>query len=545
MFTSSILSFTAVKLNQLKVQLFLIPLCAFMMIFSSTAQPSFWFKTQNQIDSFPLLYPNLKEVGYLVIGSIDTTLSDIHDLSPLSSIKKVWADLYVRNNPHLKTLYGLHNIDSVFTIVHSEITNNDSLINLEGLESLKYVTDDFRIQGNNLLQSLHGLENLVTTEKFFIAYNASLQTLDGLTNLEVVLEAFCVDGNHLQALNLPKLRKVGTLCIYDEDELESLSGLSSLDSIGFYPLSCIVDIHGNQLLKDLHGLENKKVRDGIGIYIQENFSLKNTEALLTWQVDSIRVLSVVKNASLPEVILPFQKAKTIGIQNNPSLQKIEFPMLAWVEEDIFIQENDTLGSLGMPQIKKVGRDVIMEVNQNLTFLFMPNLDTIGGELRLWKNAMQTMEGLQGLKFIGTEFDIHENKLISLQGFDSLKYVGDAIDILDEHQLVNVTTFSTLDSIGWNLDGFENGGIGFTDCFALPVISLENHSVKFAPGSIVGAVNCTVLDSFRFSGLTEISSIIFLNNENLLSTDFLNLKKIGSIPNALKAFWIRNNPSLLT
>lgn len=95
--------------------------------------------TQVGVDSFPILTDSAEFVGSLIIGyPSGDQLSDIHDLTPLSSIKKVYGNLKLRNAPHLKSLEGLHNIDSIFAYVEVSITNCDSLLDLNGLANLSY-----------------------------------------------------------------------------------------------------------------------------------------------------------------------------------------------------------------------------------------------------------------------------------------------------------------------------------------------------------------------------------------------------------------------
>jgi hypothetical protein len=130
-------------------------------------QAGFHFTRQGQIDSVNLLIPNYSGLAYsLVIGypntptGPDTITSDIHDLSPLYKIRYVGDGLIIRNNPRLKSLYGLHNLDTIYGGVYSQIVGNDSLTSLSALSNLRYMgSDALYIQGYSL-ESLHGLEGL-------------------------------------------------------------------------------------------------------------------------------------------------------------------------------------------------------------------------------------------------------------------------------------------------------------------------------------------------------------------------------------------------
>ncbi len=198
-----------------------------------SAQPGLWLTRQSQVDSVPILYPNLEAVGSLIIGYIPTQPgeeSDIDDLSPLTGIKKIYGDLYIRKNPRLKSLYGLHLVDTVFTGIHSEILENDSLPNLAGLDNLRFVGGFFNIKDNPLLQTTEGLGELRGMVKATIADNPLLQNLD-LPNLERVYDYLNLLHNAVQTAHLPKFRRTDGLSINGE-LLTDLSGFAALDTIG-------------------------------------------------------------------------------------------------------------------------------------------------------------------------------------------------------------------------------------------------------------------------------------------------------------------------
>lgn len=85
---------------------------------------------------------------------------------------------------------------------------NESLANLEPLSSLTSIGSDVYIIGDNLFTDLSGLENLATIGGVLSFQYSNLTSLSALANLSVV---------------------DGPLGIYNNDYLESLSGLDGLD----------------------------------------------------------------------------------------------------------------------------------------------------------------------------------------------------------------------------------------------------------------------------------------------------------------------------
>jgi hypothetical protein len=153
--------------------------------------------SQQEVDDFGA--SNYAEVtGLLSIGVSPNqgSISDIIDLTPLSSLNKVQT-LSIQYNPNLVSLDGLNNIRSVNSENQSQsnqsnfwITNNDSLKNLNGLESLETVGWALRIEDNLSLESLDGLNSLASIgNNFEITGNnvledyCDLQTFLAQTNL--------------------------------------------------------------------------------------------------------------------------------------------------------------------------------------------------------------------------------------------------------------------------------------------------------------------------------------------------------------------------
>ena len=91
-----------------------------------------------------------------------------------------------------------------------QITANDTLTNLSGLDNLTSIGGDLRINSNDGLTSLNGLSDSLTSigGTLQIFNNDSLTSLSGLENLNSI---------------------EGWLQIIDNDALTSLSGLDSLD----------------------------------------------------------------------------------------------------------------------------------------------------------------------------------------------------------------------------------------------------------------------------------------------------------------------------
>ena len=94
------------------------------------------FSSQQDIDSFAILYPNCTDLnGGIFVEKIDT--GEIFNLNGLSKIKTVGKFIQIKDNANLKSLRGLDQLTHVGGGL--SIINNDSLVDLNGLNSLTQI----------------------------------------------------------------------------------------------------------------------------------------------------------------------------------------------------------------------------------------------------------------------------------------------------------------------------------------------------------------------------------------------------------------------
>ncbi len=168
------------------------------------------FEEQTDIDAWPSCYTTID--GNLVITNNGP--NTVTDLSPIGGITLVTGSVNI-NSLNLTSLQGLglEMINSNFSI-----TNNDFLVNLEGLESLTSVGTLF-ISNNDNMETIDGLEGLTTAGSIDIEDMPSLTNVDGLINLT---QAFSIDIQFNDALT-------------NVDGLANIMSLDNLLSITFNP----------------------------------------------------------------------------------------------------------------------------------------------------------------------------------------------------------------------------------------------------------------------------------------------------------------------
>ncbi len=239
-----------------------------------------------------------KIVGSLrIIGN--SNFEYINDLSPLESISVISEDLQIKDNPELISI----NLSNVRTVGGAlQVTNNDSLINLDGLSELSTLGSYIRINDNYALLDIDGLSSITSTSSVYVSLNNSLQNLNGLQNITTINR---------------------DIEIFNNSALENIEGLSNAIAVHLEKLR----VDGNQSLISLNGLN--------GVYVTDHLYVASNPLLLNFQglenLTSIGLTS--QGTTIPHLIIYYSDALTsleglenieyvggtVEIKNNPQL----------------------------------------------------------------------------------------------------------------------------------------------------------------------------------------------------------------------------------
>ncbi len=259
--------------------------------------------------------------GYLVIGVPDGTgSSNISDLSPLNTIKRIDNYIQIIKNSILTSTSGL-NIH--YLVGGISITENPSLERIEGFNDITSILL-LNLSNNDVLSDLSGLTQI--TE---IQYNLSIiqcpliTNLDWLTNLTIAGNTITISScDSLRNVNgLNNLRELtsesGSITVSYNDALENLDGLLNLNAT----LTTLY-VMGNPLLQNISGLENIDVYQTLKI-IDNNLlqSLQGLEKVTR----NFSIISIVNNNSLIELQGLNNLSHTYGefnIRNNGGLTSL-------------------------------------------------------------------------------------------------------------------------------------------------------------------------------------------------------------------------------
>jgi hypothetical protein len=463
------------------------------------------------VDSFPLLYPDIKRVGTLIVAKDDSVnLTDIHDLSPLAQLQFV-NSLYISNNGPLQTLDGLQWID---TLEYVTIFNNPSLKSLYGLHETRKLYG-LTIRKNNALPNLQGLNKLRRLDGMTIERCANLTSLSGADSLDYVFGSISIRGNpRLKSVSgFPSLGTVGLLVTHND----------SLLHFGHFPkmMNFGISVQHNAMLQDFSELPPFNPGAIVGIGAIENPSLTSFAGCET---TPYLLVNVVDNPALEE-LSTFDYVPRVGaVIQGPAIRKICFPKADTVE---------SFQVYNCPRLKTL-------VN------VLPNADTVGQFYEIYQNdSLHTIHEDQGPKHI-TRFRVYDNpQLEYITGFEAMERVSPQYSPVPPHPLTDWGTLSFHSPKFSKISGFNNlkqlGTLevvvpGYYSFLADPDIQFEaiegfnglevsHDEIKFWPKD-------TLLNSFPrkllgFQNLHTAHTLKFFRIRDTLSA-FQNLETLGPV-----------------
>ncbi len=243
---------------------------------------------------------NLKTVDF-VINLVD--LPNLENLHALSNLESIGVGLFLNKLPILTNLNGLEQLTHIGSVL--DISYNNTLVNLDGLSGLSTFDDysgestiSIYIIDNPILTSLEGLSNIQTPiEKLMIRENDSLINLNGLESISGTLNELFLSNLNLKDLSalanvtsIDYLNITGCYSLTSLDQLAQLSSISQLH-LSNNPILGDIDVICNAspnlysltleempLLEDLTCFQNIKTVPG-NIFLSNNSSLTSLQGL--------------------------------------------------------------------------------------------------------------------------------------------------------------------------------------------------------------------------------------------------------------------------
>ncbi len=543
------------------------------------------FSSQAEVNAFAIDFPDC--TGFS--GTLTISGNDITDLSPLLQLVSI-GDLIIDNNSQLTSLIGFGNLENYTgnNIIISnnpsllsldgidglggesdvesviEIVNNDSLINLEGLNEL-INTDFLVIEGNDALLNLTGLDNYLGSAVMTISNNASLESFEGMNNFNGTTSLTIEDNPSLIDISsLSSNQFIEGFFIINNDSLTNIDGLEVTNEFfGFR-------IVGNDALVNISALSNIQTPSSlIEIIENSNLSVCSIDTLCTnTTTDTITITNNASGCnSIEEIEETCSSCPTgpiiLASQAEVNAFAIDFPNCTEVSNELIISGDDITNLSPLSQIVTV--DASLNIVNNPTLESLQGLENISrvmgmeiesndllpnllglegliegliapefGNISIRNNASLT--SLQGLNNFpgGSQFDfeiINNDNLLNFEGLDSLFEIEDIIIVGNEL----ISDFTGLVSLERCDELIISDNINLTSLNGLNLIEMIN--------GLVIENNPLLANLDGINSLTTLSNTLIINNNNAL-TNLNGLMSVGIEEDPfVNELTITNNPNL--
>ncbi|MEM8907883.1 MAG: leucine-rich repeat protein, partial [Bacteroidota bacterium] len=467
---------------------------------------------QDSINHFVSNYPNCNRLQNLILD------------------QPIW--------PGVQSLSELSNVDSILgDLVLVGLWLND----FSGLENLKYVGGDIRIQQSRFnFAELTGFASLEFVGGDVIyTQNLTTNALNGFQNLHQI------DGDLVIKDNNGALPTIGLENLAGFEQLESIGGSftvsnhSNLDSIGHF--SNLTSIGGQWLVKDNDNLVaidtfNQLESVGDSLLISNNPLLSVAKSIPSLKhVDGAMILSTADTSLSFDQL---ETVQTLMIHHSDQLTSLQtFDQLSLIDGDLTITENENLTNLvGFNKLLEVKGSIQVKDNdldtlrcfQNLAnvdstiyvaeilndFQGLDNLTQVGGDLKI--RFARVIPHMNALQTVGKDLDIQSTIVSSLDHFNTLTTIGGTLLIAD--YLDTLKGFDSLvDVQSFPLAGFDDiqfwGGFG----------SLQAYNGDFVLG---GKSELDSINAFK-ALQTVYGDFVIENNHQLRNlSNFVQLKTVN-------------------
>ncbi len=543
--------------------IYLLPACLVLLNFFSSNRTSgqcpsgnLTLSNQADVNNFVSTYPDCTELpGDLTISSSPNNL--ITDLTPLSQITAVIGKISIPQILNDLSLDGLENIQSARSlIIGSEYASTPQLWypNLAALGNITGHLDSLFIGSLGVNSIGTDFPNITSIGYLLISGNPFITSIPTFPSLIKVQDLTVNKCNSLENLNLPENIAVIDFFPGQDTIYPFNSGIYIQSNPALQTITCNANL---TKLHDLSVTYNDELETIAGFQsldsIRNQFSLSGKKPTI---FNSFYNLSYIRSASLTldaeGIIEPFsemyislgENAATVEIGSGGLSINADMVSSLWVTGAIIssggkVQLSGTFQTInGLGSLQEIGGHYILSC-PNLTQLpNMQQLSVISGNLIFFgsQNSLLNFEGLNGLSSIIGDFRFGSGStsanyaLQSLNGLEMLTEVGGILEFRSLPTLSNIQALTNLTYVG-----------GEYSLRNLPMLSNEGVSLpNFASSGGIRIVSTGFTEIPEMPVFTSLYGDLFIDNNPMLSEISFNEALAFS-----GQFTLTNNPEMST
>ncbi|MCF6308812.1 MAG: hypothetical protein L3J09_12795 [Flavobacteriaceae bacterium] len=418
--------------------------------------------SQEEVDLFGTqAYTKIE--GSLLVLNDPTTL--ITNLDALQTIIVITEDFSIIGNHELTSLFGLQSLKRVENDLI--VFNNQLLADVTGILNIEVIGNNFIFKANDAATSLDGFQNITSVNDLLIVNNENLLSLEGLNGITSIIgDLYIGDGPDLSGQNtnlqnvnaLSNLTSVGgRVRLSANPALIDLSGFDALQTVGTY---CgFYDLKISGILNAFNSLETVGYQLGVtGNDIQEiaGFnSLHTVDALnLDGNSDPNNSITLISGFnSLTSGI--------VSIRYFESLVNISgFDAIVNLERIDVVSNNSLTSVTGFNNVESVETIFAFQSNPLLNDLSgFSSLESVSSMIISNNNSLENFQDLSSINEITSRIDISWcDGLINLTGLENVTAIGTTLVVEECSNIENLEGLNNVTTIGGYMEIQENNNM---------------------------------------------------------------------------------------
>jgi hypothetical protein len=412
----------------------------------------------------------LGPVGRLtgVGGSVEVRVNNLANLEALL-LDSIGGSLVIEGNPQLMDLTGLDSLRFIgFDFI---IADNDGMTELNVSARIDRLPRHLIIEDNDNLMHFGSLPLDSVMGDFYIRHNSSMLNFEGLDSLKYIGGGWYVEENPSLIGFGPPLRSTGI----NTAGTVRVNNLANLEAYNVHSINGYLLIEGNPNLKDLTGLDSLHYLGG-DFNLDGNISMDDFTG---FALDSIHGSLIIRNnTSLPDLD-GLDSLKYIGldmdISDNPNLTHFRPRARITGLRSLTIARNNSLEDLIGFDLDSLDGSLTIEDNPLLKDLTgLDSLDYVNGDVNMDGNVDAADFSVWRAHTVMGDFNIRNHpSLPDLDGLDSLQFIGGRLELDNNDGLTNLDGLRHLDPLMIQHIQISNSAL-LSDCAMMSVCGfLEN------------------------------------------------------------------------
>ncbi len=353
-------------------------------------------------------------------------------------------------------------------------SNTDTELQFDGLENLKFISDDLSLNGVYFNEDDPAFPSLISIDSNLLIYNSTftnpnifekiehiggrlsilqtqLESLVSFKNVRVLNDFYMLESSIHDFEGLNNLDSIRGLVRWENVPFVSFSGLENLsyiEALRIYKCNSFTNLEGLSGLRTINGYSEITRCDSFMslLGLQDIFFIGPMRFTYNPRLEDCHVLTICETLSNGANSLVFQSnangcQTSLQIKDQCTSSVDGFDFLAQADLDQFALDHpDTMHVIG---------NINVNGNNIIDLSALNKIKSTQGSISIHSNALlSNVNGFEALESIGHSLTLEENsKLLNTNGFHKLRSIGRDLIIETCEELISISGLSAVTHVG--------------------------------------------------------------------------------------------------